>query len=610
MADGQQPPRRRRRPHGAGRFLACAAAVAALTTSTPAAAELSPAERAGGHLAAGIVHTEAAVWDAAAAAGPSGVLSPDAAAWSAAYAAEVADAAAAAASAAFATAHPWWSAAARLPAALQRWATAPPGADGGGGGTDLDSVTARQMTDFSRILIVEGTQSSFTLALDDAMGPAEADAVAAAARLWANEWPSTISVRVQVRWPADPLPSLGAASTPLFLSGGADGTRDDTSYGAPLYLSLTGQDVVSTNEPHIDMRLNRRVRWHTDPGRDAPSDRWDLTTVAAHELGHGLFFTGRVHGNATTSTARVLASGTLPETARFDSFIADLDDNGVIASCSPGTRNDPTGLYNAVTARGLAFLTNGSAGGFPPTRLPLYAPKPFDTGSSVYHFDGPLLRDGCAASGIPAADCSSLMEAALPSGKTARALGANTLRVMRVMREQALDGVAGGTCAVSPLAPGSTGGSGAGGSGLFGEGGSLPSWAVIALGATAAVVVVLLTATCFANVVLPKVQRRSRRRRPSADRGGGPAAAPAAAAAAGVAPPPPAALAPPAGAPPSAPPPGGDEWQPPPDTWAQSPVAGGPPPVSPGYRGGGGGGADRRRRGVTGGGRGRRRGTY
>ncbi|OSX76491.1 hypothetical protein BU14_0188s0009 [Porphyra umbilicalis] len=523
MADGQQPPRRRRRPHGAIRFLAGAAAVAALTTAAPAAAaaaaDLSPAERAGGRLGDGIVHTEAAVWDAAAAAGPSGVLSPDAAAWSAAYAAEVADAAAAAASAGFATAHPWWSAVTRLPGALQRWA-APPPADGAGG-TALDGVAGRQSGGFDRT--VTGTRSTFALALDPGMGASEANAVKAAARLWANEWPSATPVRVVVRWPSDPLPSLGAASTPVFRSGGADGTRDDTSYGAPLYLSLTGIDVVPVSVAHIDMRLNQRVRWHTDASRNAPSDRWDLTTVAAHELGHGLFFTGRIFGNASTSTALVLASRSVPEAARFDSFIADLDGNGVVASCSAGTRNDPSGLYNAVTARGLAFVANGSADGGPPTRLPLYAPKPYDTGSSVYHFDGPLLRDGCASSSIPADACSSLMEAALPPGKTARSLGDNTLRVMRVVREQALDGVDGGTCAVSPLSPGSTGGSGAGDvAGLFGGDGSLPQWAIIALGAAAAVGVVLLTSACFANVVLPRVQRRSRRRQQPADGRGRP----------------------------------------------------------------------------------------
>ncbi|OSX73080.1 hypothetical protein BU14_0381s0021 [Porphyra umbilicalis] len=486
MADDHPPRRRRRRGRRrpAIRCLAGAAAVAALAAAaaappTAAATDRSPAERAGGRLVDGAAHVETAVWDAAAAAGPSGVLSPDAAAWAAAYAADVADAAAADAATAFAAAHPWLTAAARrLPVAVRGWAPPLPAraADAGAAAAAVASTT-RQTLAFGRL--VRGTASAFALDLDDRMPAAEVEAVVAAARLWAAEWPSRVPVRVEVTWADGARFSLGSAETPTFHPGGIDGTRVDTAYGAPLYLSLTGLDVVPSGSAHIVMSLNRRIRWHTDLGRRAPGDRWDLTTVAAHELGHGLFFTGRISGFPPSATATVPLSSSVPETSRFDTFIADLDGNAVVASCMRGRRPRLAGgLYNAVTASGLAFRTNGSAadGGVPPTRLPLFAPKPYDPGSSVYHFDGDLLRDGCDASGIPADECSSLMEAALPSGKTARSLGANTLRVMRVVRSQGVVGVEGGTCAVSSSAPGSVGGRGAGDlADRFGGGSALTS---------------------------------------------------------------------------------------------------------------------------------------
>ncbi|GAB0490665.1 hypothetical protein MMPV_001902 [Pyropia vietnamensis] len=481
-----------------------------------------------------VLHVERAVWREAAAVGADGPVDPDLAAYRDNYlAATAATAAVRAAEAADAQASALRAAVTRLAVAsgLMR-GPSPPNvpcfatdqAAAAAGRLRPLNIAGRQASGGSNVVRqqVTGSASTFDMFLDAQIPPAEAEAIIAAARLWAAVWPSEVPVRTSIRW-ADDLSSesLGAAFAPLFFPGGAEGTRDDMQYGAPMFMSLTGKDMLPENQSHVEILLNRRVRWHAGTSR-APRDHFDLTTVTAHEIGHGLFFTGRI-GFRQKNSQRLSVGGGDP--ARFDSFIADMDGNGVVASCRAGQSVDSQGLHNAVTAQGLSFVVDESAngggagaGGPPRLALPLFAPRDYRPGSSVYHFDGggDQLRRGCAASGIPNDQCSSLMVAELPSGKTERTLGGNTIAVMRAMRDGARQGLPGGTCSVSPNAPGSSGDGGI--DGFPGEDGSgsglrfsIPTWAVITLGVAAAVSVVLFVAALLTNVVLPAIHRRGER---------------------------------------------------------------------------------------------------
>lgn len=560
-------PRRHPSPPTAWRILAGGAIVAAATTTAAAAASWPrltlPArangiagDRSGGDSGAPVLHVERAVWDEAAAVDVDGAVEPDLAAYRDAYrAATAATAAARAAEAAAASTHPARVALARLAvAAGVAWRRQLPA--GPSFAADEAAAAAGQLTPLAvrqvggaQLQRVTGTASTFDLYLDPAIPPAETNAIAAAARLWADVWPSSVPVRTTVKWASDlSAQSLGATFAPRFVSGGPGPTRDDTQYGAPLYMSLTGTDPTPERE-HVAMSLNRGVAWHS--GTDsAPRNRFDLTTVAAHELGHGLFFTGRIGFDRTNS--RVGVGGGDP--ARFDSFIADMDDNGVVASCGAGRSVDSQGLLNAVTAQGLSFVVNGSGepGRGPRVDFPLYAPASYRPGSSVYHFDGggDQLSRGCTISGISQSQCSSLMVAELPAGKTARSLGGNTLAVMRAMLDQTAQGLPGGTCSVPSNAPGSVDEGGL--DGFPGENGgglrfSIPTWAVITLGVAAAVSVVLFVSALITNVVFPAIRRggAAAARHPAPRRGGGGQPPP---------PPPPMPGAAPAMGPPAAPP--------------------------------------------------------
>ncbi|GAB0496718.1 hypothetical protein MMPV_008033 [Pyropia vietnamensis] len=381
---------------------------------------------------------------------------------------------------------------------------------------------ARQM-----VTTVRGSRSSFRLELDESLPPAETRAIIRAVQLWAEEWPSSGTLRVQVLWQRLDPDALGATSTPLFIEGGRSPTREDTAYGAPLYLSLTGVDALPERFPHVLMGFNNRIPWHTGVG-PAPRSRFDLTTVAAHELCHGLFFAGMLEGLPTERVARV-NSRRGGDPARFDSFVTDSEGNGVLASCVDGGSLNGRGLFNALTAEGLAFQsplgrrTAGGSGGSGDsqliTSLPLFAPKGYRTGSSTYHFDGGRqLVAGCARSGIPEdpGSCSDLMVADLPPGKTTRVLGANTLRVMRTMRDQALSGADRGSCTIPQSAPGSAGGGGGaidepflpgtGGGGGGGPFSGFPTWAMILVATVGAVGVLVFVGAFCANLVLPGIQ--------------------------------------------------------------------------------------------------------
>lgn len=67
---------------------------------------------------------------------------------------------------------------------------------------------------------VRGSPSSFLLELDGDLPPAEFRAIIRSVHLWAEEWPSSGTLRVQVLWPSLDPNALDATSTPRIMKGG------------------------------------------------------------------------------------------------------------------------------------------------------------------------------------------------------------------------------------------------------------------------------------------------------------------------------------------------------------------------------------------------------
>jgi hypothetical protein len=192
----------------------------------------------------------------------------------------------------------------------------------------------------------------------------------AAVNIWQGLLNASIPIRVKATWTPLDEGVLGGARAAGFLFN----TGTKTYYPVALGQQLANTDP-NPNGFDIEAVFNSSgVSWYYGTGQ-APSGQYNLASVVLHELGHGLGFA--------------------------DSFIVDGgvgaygDDDGnplifdrfVVNAQGANFANPSTALAAQLQSNGLFFngaQTRAANGGTPPR---LYAPNPYEQGSSVAHFD-------------------------------------------------------------------------------------------------------------------------------------------------------------------------------------------------------------------------------
>lgn len=152
-------------------------------------------------------------------------------------------------------------------------------------------------------------------------------------------------------------------------------------------------------------------------------DKWDLESVALHEVGHGLFFAGVMQASPRQSIADFAFRNSRP--ARFDRFLSSSAADKGLASCAT-----PTTIFDTITGSSLRFIDPNAAD---TTNFGLYSPSSYLPGSTTYHQDPATYQDDCDAVGISAENCSDLMTQSLPNGYTQRSVGEPVERIMNAM---------------------------------------------------------------------------------------------------------------------------------------------------------------------------------
>lgn len=274
-----------------------------------------------------------------------------------------------------------------------------------------------------------------------------------AAKQWAMHFRSNVTIRVCFEWDSLGEGTLGAQSTAFFIPGSDHAAlKDNVTYTPALGVSLVGTSVLKPQQKHLKIILNRETLWHLDIDSEATDDRFDLPTTILHELTHGLFFTGAIQADV----AKGSASFSLSTVSRFDQFIQAEGNISVARSCSlPNRKSD---LYNAVRSPQLSFVGSNF-------RIGLFAPRTFQRGSSIYHFNNETIDADCSAQGLSGTDCSDLMTHELRRGYTNRNLGETTLGVYKLMRGNSNGVSAQAPCVVAEYPADDNAASGGGGAG-------------------------------------------------------------------------------------------------------------------------------------------------
>jgi len=220
--------------------------------------------------------------------------------------------------------------------------------------------------------------------------PSEAQAAfSAAASIWANIIKSPVPVTINACW-AD----LGTGGT-LGYSGGGDLYRNfsgapltNTWYSVSLANSLAGSDL-SPSRYDMYITYNKNFTWYYGTDGNTPADQYDLMTVVLHEMAHGLNFAGSMSYSSPSGEGSWGYGTGYPNI--YDTFMRD--GAGIKLTTTTTYPNPSTALGTAVTSNNIWFHGSNAMAANSGVRVKMYAPSPWNGGSSYSHLDYTTFND-------------------------------------------------------------------------------------------------------------------------------------------------------------------------------------------------------------------------
>jgi hypothetical protein len=229
---------------------------------------------------------------------------------------------------------------------------------------------------------------------------------------WKQLISSPVTININANWSALGSNVLGQAGTKVFLTNRCAAMTANTLYAVALANALCGSDL-RPGEEDGDATFNSAFSaWYFGTDGHPPSNQYDFVSVVMHELGHALGFLGSMQLSGSTGSWGL--GGSSP--AKYDRFAESPAGTPLLSY-----QNNSTALGNALQSNNVWF--NGPqtvvAGGG--VRARLYAPNPWQSGSSYAHLDD---------STYPAGNPNSMMTPVLSGGEAVHTPGPVGLAIM------------------------------------------------------------------------------------------------------------------------------------------------------------------------------------
>ena len=200
-----------------------------------------------------------------------------------------------------------------------------------------------------------------------------------AVKIWESLIVSTVPITVDAFWrPLGPN-ILGQAGSNNFWRN-TPGAQPNTWYTVALANQLAARDL-SPGETDMTSTLSSTFNWYFGTDGKTPADQVDFVTVALHELLHGIGNIGFIDYN--NGQGRWGYDTGFP--GSYDRFIKN--GNGQSLLNTNFFPNPSLALGNQLTSNNLFFDGSNAVAANNGIRPKLYAPNPWQSGSSIYHLD-------------------------------------------------------------------------------------------------------------------------------------------------------------------------------------------------------------------------------
>lgn len=204
--------------------------------------------------------------------------------------------------------------------------------------------------------------------------------------IWEQNLQSDVKIKIFANWAFVENISTLAFVTPTEVKNFEGAPIRNLWYPIALAEKLARKDINPTTEADIVATFNnRRTDWYFGTDGNCPADKLDLVTVVLHEIGHGLGFSGTFRvSNASGSYGLSDGNPKIYDTYLRNGF------NTPLLNFSNGSADLGSQLTNnSVVFESLVARTLGSTSANPR----VYAPNPFEPGSSISHLDEGTYED-------------------------------------------------------------------------------------------------------------------------------------------------------------------------------------------------------------------------
>lgn len=207
-----------------------------------------------------------------------------------------------------------------------------------------------------------------------------------AVSIWESLISSPVTINVTAVWTNLSSGTLGAAGPSFWTSNFKGVPKFNIYYPGPIAEKLAKADLNGTNEPDIVAQFNSSINWYFQTnGTPGPSE-YDFVTVVLHELGHGLGFTSTFDVDFGIGRYGEFTGG-IP--FPYDLFI----ENNLLENLYQNFDSPSNELATQLTNNNVFINTPSST-----IKSRLYAPIPFNDGSSIAHLSPTANPQGTANS--------------------------------------------------------------------------------------------------------------------------------------------------------------------------------------------------------------------